>query len=278
MQEAQNCLVTALLPHYNTPELVKLCLRSLKRYSDLSQLKVIVIDNGSTDDSLDYLKSLDWITLLKRQPAANETPSQAHVRAMELGMQQVTTPYILSLHTDTIVNHPGWLDFLLQYIKQDDNIAGVGSWKLEYKPPIKRFFKAIERFWQLKIWFPLTGKGKGNIAGAGKNHYFLRSHCALYKTDLVKKYTDGFGDSGECAGKGMHRKLEAAGFKLIFIPSEELSRYMKHLNHATMILNPAIAGKKTGKPKAHRQLQRELKAINYKQILDDPSLDKGDKL
>jgi hypothetical protein len=273
IKNSENAVVTILLPHYRTPELAKLCLRSLKKHTDLNKIKVIVIDNNSADDSVDYLRSLQWITLIERETIDGESPSESHVRAMALGMEQVTTPYVLSLHTDTIVTSDSWLDFLLDSIQTEKAIAGVGSWKLEYKPPIKRWLKAIEGFWQLKIWYPITGQGSGNVVGAGKNHYFLRSHCALYKTDLVRQHTDGFGDSGECAGKGMHRKLAEQGFKLIFIPSEKLINYMTHLNHATMILNPEIAGKKTGKPKARKRIKKELRSIGYSQILNDNSLD-----
>jgi glycosyltransferase involved in cell wall biosynthesis len=273
IENRENAVVTILLPHYRTPELAKLCLRSLKKHTDLNKIKVIVMDNNSGDESIEYLRSLKWITLIERETVDGETPSESHVRAMALGMEQVTTPYVLSLHTDTVVTSDSWLEFLLQTIEAEENIAGVGSWKLEYKSPLRRWLKAIEEFWQLKIWYPITGQGSGKIVGAGKNHYFLRSHCALYKTDLVRQYTDGFGDSGECAGKGMHRKLAEKGFKLLFIPSNELINYMQHLNHATMILNPEIAGKKTGKPKARRRIKKELRSIGYSQILNDSSLD-----
>lgn len=269
----KTALVTILLPHYRTLELAKLCLRSLKKHTEVNKIKVIVIDNHSGDESLAYLRTLKWITLLEREAIAGESPSESHVRALELGMAQVDTPYVLSLHTDTVVTSNGWLDFLLDKFEAGENIAGVGSWKLEYKPLIKRWLKAIERFWQLNIWYRISGQGAGNVVGVGKNIYFLRSHCALYKTDLVRQYTDGFGDSGECAGKGMHRKLADKGFELLFIPSHELIKYMQHLNHATMILNPKIAGKKTGKSKARQRIMQELHAIGYNQILNDNSLD-----
>ncbi len=273
IENSENAIITILLPHYRTLELAKLCLRSLKAHTDLSKIKVIVIDNNSGDESVEYLRSLDWITLIERTTVDGETPSESHVGAMALGMEQVDTPYVLSLHTDTVVTSDDWLEFMLTTVESEENIAGVGSWKLEYKSPLRRWLKAIETFWQLKIWYPLTGQGSGNIVGAGKNHYFLRSHCALYKTDLVRKYTEGFGDSGECAGKGMHRKLAEQGFQLVFIPSAELINYMQHLNHATMILNPEIAGKKTGKPKARKRIMKELRSIGYSQILKNDSLD-----
>ncbi len=266
-------VVTILIPHYKTLKLTKLCLRSLKKFTDLSKVEVVVIDNYSGDDSSAYLKSLSWIKLLSRSKIEGESPSAAHARALDMALEFVKTKYVLSIHTDTIVISNEWLDFLLSRIGVEPDTAGVGSWKLEFKPPMKRFMKDIERFWQKNIWFPLVGKGVGRLEGLGENHYYLRSHCALYKTNLVQKYTDGFEDGGETAGKVLHRKLVDNGCRMEMIPSDDLSPYMRHLNHATMILNPEIAGKKTGSRKEYNRIKRELNSLEYEKILDDDDLD-----
>jgi len=266
-------LVTILLPHYKTLALAKLCLRSLKMHTDLNKVKVIVIDNNSGDESLDYLRSIKWITLIERKDIAGDEPAAMHSKALDLGMKSVDTPYVLSIHTDTIVTNDSWLDFLISKIEQSDKIAGVGSWKLEYVSPLKRFGKTIEEAFQTRIWFPLIGKKHSGIIGENGNFYYLRSHCALYRTDLIRKYTNGFFDEQQTAGKVIHRKLVENGFQMIFIEPMELFRYMKHLNHATMILNPEIAGKKTGTKKAYNRIMNELKAVHYDKILNDESLD-----
>ncbi len=266
-------LVTILLPHYKTLELAKLCLRSLKMHTDLSKIKVLAIDNNSGDESLDYLRSVKWISLIERSDIAGEEPAEMHSKALDIGMQSVVTPYVLSIHTDTIVTNNSWLDFLLGKIQLSEKIAGVGSWKLESVSPLKRFGKVIEEFLQQAIWFPLTKKKRSGIIGTGDNYYYLRSHCALYRTELIRKYTRGFSDEAQTAGKVIHRKLVENGFQMLFIEPHELSRYMKHLNHATMILNPAIAGKKTGTKKSYDRIMRELKSVQYDKILNDNSLD-----
>ena len=81
-----------------------------------------------------------------------------------------------------------------------------------------------------------------------------------------------FGD-GETAGKAIHKNLEKAGYKMLFIPSENLMKHMIHLDHATMILNPETGGRKTTKPAARRQLQKALNKIHYREILDSPMED-----
>ena len=47
-------MLTILLPNYKTPELTRLCLRSLRKYPDCSRIKVIAVDNASGDESVEY--------------------------------------------------------------------------------------------------------------------------------------------------------------------------------------------------------------------------------
>lgn len=272
--DVKSPLVTVLIPHYKTLELAKLCLRSIRRFTEPDKIRVVVIDNDSDDASLDYLRSLSWITLIERKNVAHESPALMHSKALDEGFELADTDFVLSIHTDTIVASPDWLSFLLEQITSADNIAGVGSWKLEHKSPVKRLGKKLEQWFQTRVWFPLSGRGGGAIAGHGDNHYYLRSHCALYRTALLREFGCTFSEGNETAGKALHRKLIERGYRMIFIPAEALSRYMKHLNHATMILNPEIAGKKTGKPGARKRILRQLHSVGYENIIGDETLDR----
>lgn len=256
-------MLTILIPNYKTPELTRLCLRSLRQYTDLSRVRVTVIDNASGDESVEYLRTLSWINLIERPEAEirGMTPARMHSSALDLALTRVDTPYVLSFHTDTIVLESGWLDYLMRRLERSENLAGVGSWKLEAVPLWKQIGKAVEDGVK-----KLLGRKRPEIR-------FLRSHCALYRTALLKKYTKGFGD-GECAGSSIHRHLLAAGYELEFLPVRELGHYIAHLNHATMILNPELKGARTGKKKSRRKLESRLQAENYRRILRDDSLDR----
>lgn len=43
--------VTIIIPNYRTVDLTKLCLRSLRRHTNLERVRVIVVDNDSQDAS-----------------------------------------------------------------------------------------------------------------------------------------------------------------------------------------------------------------------------------
>lgn len=111
------------------------------------------------------------------------------------------------------------------------------------------------------------------LEGLDQNHYYLRSHCALYRTDLIKKYGTGFSDGEEVAGKAMHRKLVQNGHSMLFLPSDLLLKYMDHINHATTVLNPELSRSQKSIVKGSKRIQKSLEEFNATQILQDTLLD-----
>ena len=264
-------LVTIVVPNYKTLQLTKLCLRLLRKHTDPGLAKVIVIDNDSQDASLDYLRTLSWIALIERKAIPGETPVQSHSRALDLALEKVRTPYVLSIHTDTLVKNQQWLPFLIKQIEKKATIAGVGSWKLEDKPVWRNALKLLERNLQL-MYVRLMGKTKHGLEGVGENFFYLRSHCALYRMDYLKKYNLHFSDGDQVAGKALHKALVDAGLEMIFLPSEVLIKYLDHINHATTVLNPHLSRQKSV-DKGMRRIKKNLARFNADMILRDASLD-----
>ena len=251
---------TIIIPNYKTPLLTRLCLRSLRKYTDSKRAKVIVVDNDSADESLEYLKSLKWITLIERKTVGESGP-QMHARALDDALALVDTDFFAVMHTDTIVLREDWLDFLLGEFTDAPKLAGVGSWKLERVSRAKIVGQKIEDFFR-----ELFTRRRH-----APEERYLRSHCAVYRTEPVKKLTRGF-DDGETAGKSLHRMLVAAGFEMRFLESATLGRYVAHLNHATMILNPTGSGR-TSKASSRHKLDDKMSNPAFTAILENDGLD-----
>ena len=75
------------------------------------------------------------------------------------------------------------------------------------------------------------------------------------------------------AGEAVHKKWVTAGFTMKFLASETLGRYIRHLNHATMILNPRPGDRKTSKKKARKRIAKELGFSGYRELISG----EGDK-
>lgn len=264
--------VTILVPNYKTLTLTKLCMRLLRKYTKANLAHVIVIDNDSQDDSLEYLRTLKWIELIERKAIPGESAVQGHARALDDALLRVKTPYVLSIHTDTLVKRADWLEFLLDHFKKNPKLAGIGSWKLESKTWLQRALKRIERTIQLAA-YRLTGNTQHVLEGVGKNYYYLRSHCAMYRMDLLRELDLHFGDGDMVAGKEMHKRLVEAGYDMQFLPSEILIAYLDHINHATTVLNPHLSTRQKSVDKGLRRIQRNLDRMQADAILKDELLD-----
>lgn len=264
--------VTILIPNYKTPEITKICMRLIRRHTDLSRAEIIVIDNNSNDASLEYLKTLPWITLLERKTDQPETAPLSHSRALDLALDQVTTPYVLSIHTDTFVKNADWLNVLLAPLKHNPKLAGVGSWKLESKSRLQMLGYQFEQLWKafLSKYFGYSGYRADRLDVSAR---YLRSHCAMYRTDIIKELNTNFSDDEQTAGKIMHQKMITAGYEMLFLDSGELGRYVDHLNHATMVLNPELGSSEQMRKDGNKRIKDKLRGIDANAILANVNLD-----
>ena len=69
-------MITVLLPNYKTPELTRLCLRSLRKYTDFTKLQVLAVDNASGDESVEY-----WIPFTVNSSAFAPTNVKSNKKA-----------------------------------------------------------------------------------------------------------------------------------------------------------------------------------------------------
>ena len=256
--------VTIIIPNYKTYDLAKICLRLIRKNTDLSKAHIIVVDNNSNDESTRYLTKLKWIEFIHRKGISNESGPMSHARALDLGLKRVKTPYVAVIHTDTFIIHPGWLNYILKSFK-DKSVGGVGSWKLEHKNLIKKIGEKIEFI--IKKLF----KAKINKERFNKDYHYLRSHCAFYRTKYIKQVESSFSDRNESPGKVLHEKLKKAGYKMIFLESKKLLNYVDHVNHATLAINKMK--KKKADKKALKKILNFYKRKDVIDVIDDESLD-----
>jgi len=114
-----------IIPVYNCLEYTRACLEALFEDRSRTSFEIIVIDNGSSDETPVFLASLtDKLTVLS--PGENLGFS----RANNLGAHRASGRYLVLLNNDT-VPEAGWLDAMLETAESDPRIAVVGA-KLLY--------------------------------------------------------------------------------------------------------------------------------------------------
>jgi O-antigen biosynthesis protein len=107
-----------IIPIYNQGRLTARCLDTIVEHSE--DYRLILIDNGSTDDELKY-----W--LYNRLPAVyirNER-NRGFVKAVNQGLKMVIAPFVVIMNNDTEVVE-GWLEKLSEPFQYDCSIGAVG--------------------------------------------------------------------------------------------------------------------------------------------------------
>lgn len=109
------CSVVIL--NWNGEKTLRQFLPSVLEHTQLPDVEIVVADNGSTDDSLDYLKT---------QPVRIIVLSENYGFAggYNHAMEQVDAEYVVLLNSDVEVT-PHWLDGMLSYMDTHPDILAV---------------------------------------------------------------------------------------------------------------------------------------------------------
>ncbi|HET6550821.1 MAG TPA: glycosyltransferase family 2 protein [Solirubrobacter sp.] len=107
--------VAVAIPSWNTIDFLPACLESLGGQG--VELEVLVVDNGSADRSLDFLRREN----VRHVALPNNTGFAA---AVNLAVARTSAPAILVLNTDTVLE-PGCVAELLAALQADATLAGV---------------------------------------------------------------------------------------------------------------------------------------------------------
>jgi len=114
----------------------KPCLESLKKYTDLTDKEVIVVSNGSTDGTADYVRSLgNPFKVLEYKDALG------YPKANNEGIRASKGDYIILLNNDTILleqQKDAWIKDLLEPFSSDS--VGIVAPLIEFNREVGRYF------------------------------------------------------------------------------------------------------------------------------------------
>jgi len=113
-------LVSVVIVNYNVKDFLLQCLRSLQQSSVASDTEIIVVDNDSSDGSLEFLKPLF--------PDVTFIASKENIgfgRANNLGINIAKGEFILLLNPDTIVSE-NTLEKMAEYMRSHSEVGMCG--------------------------------------------------------------------------------------------------------------------------------------------------------
>ena len=172
--------VSIVIPNYNGKHFLEDCLRSVFA-QDIEDQEVIVVDNGSTDGSLEYLNTYPGVRTIAMDK------NYGFCGAVNAGIKAAKSDYVILLNNDTEVDK-NFAKELLNAIRADEKIFSCSSKMVQFHDRT-RMDDAGDYYCALGWAF---GRGKGG---------------------LVENYDEPVNIFAACAGAAIYRKkmLESLG-------------------------------------------------------------------
>ncbi len=146
-------MVTIIIPNYNGHAFLADCLEALKPQLN-EKVHVLVVDNGSTDGSVELLKSCNFIENIFLPE------NTGFCGAVNAGILASKTKYVILLNNDTKVLM-GYVDSLIEAMEQDESIFSASARMLQMHAP-ELIDDAGDEYCALG-WAFARGKGKAAV-------------------------------------------------------------------------------------------------------------------
>lgn len=171
--------VSVVIPTLNRLDELKKCIGALEK-QDLrsSEFEIIVVDNGSKDGTVEFLKEKAGEGALRFMVQDKPGASAARNRAV-----RASEARFIAFTDDDCIPDPDWLSSLLAGFPVGGKCAGVGGPIVPQNPD-----NIISRFWHSRRVWDSMGKGGRTLHIPTMNVLFLRSvllEVGIFDEDIV---------------------------------------------------------------------------------------------
>jgi GT2 family glycosyltransferase len=216
--------VSIVVVNFNRCDLLKTCLRSVAAQT-FTKFEVIVVDNGSTDSSIEFLRSLEEAQLTVVALPEN----RGFAGGCNAGIRVAQGRYIATLNNDAEA-HPRWLEELVPVMESSSEIGMCAS-----KILLSRDRTRIDKVGHLMYPDGLNhGRGSGERDGGEYDNpcevLFPDGAAALYRRSMLDEiglFDELFFAYGDDADLGLRARL--AGWTCRYVPTA----VVYHIHSAT---------------------------------------------
>ena len=173
--------VSVVTPNYNGEKFLKTFFESLNNDSEFIG-EVIIVDNGSTDNSKEYIRNNTFnfpVKLIENEENLGFAP------AVNQGISQAEYEYIFSLNNDTEIEK-GSIKALIDLMSSDDNIFSLQAKMLQYNN--KELIDDVGDEYNLLAWTKKTGENHNSSEYTEVCEIFSAcAGAAMYKKSLLNE-------------------------------------------------------------------------------------------
>lgn len=181
--------ITVVIPNYNGMKYLKECFEALDAQQDAPAYRVLVVDNGSTDGSVEYIRAYAESHLGEnyRYELITLTENTGFCHAVNVGIAAADGPYVVLLNNDTKVA-PDFLRALYERMEECPEAFSASA--------------------SMRMW-----DAPELLDGAGDNYCVLGWAYARGKGRAAKQYEKPCEIFASCGGAAIYRReiLEKIG-------------------------------------------------------------------
>ncbi len=222
--------LSIIIVNLNTKDLTVGCMRSIEKEAKDLSFEVLLTDNGSTDGSVEALRSITKEKYWKnRFTLILNDKNTGYAKANNQGIKKAKGKYILLLNNDTIV-HKGSLQALLKFAEKTPDAGVIGSKLLNIDGSLQsscfRFptiGRAIREYWlgEKGLFEKFAPQGKAPVTvDAVVGAVFLITPEAKKRVGILdERYFAYFEDIDYC------RQTWKRGLKVYYLPGSVITHY-----------------------------------------------------
>lgn len=154
--------ISIVIPAYNEQHYIGPCIQSIQELQSKDILEIIVVDNNSTDATIETAKKFQGVTVLSE-------PQKGPAYARQRGFLASKGDYVAFVDADSRVPR-GWVEKIkTEFTKDPALVCLSGPFRYYDLPPVKKFFAEL-------LW-----------AVAAKPVYWVTGFAALFANCVVKR-------------------------------------------------------------------------------------------
>ena len=181
-KEKKSCMekekdVTILIPVYNAKKSIKETLESIKKQKYCGNIYTIIIDDGSTDGSLELLKSMN----LDDKTTVLELEHKGKAFALNEALKHVKTEYTITVDSDTVLHPLAVRNIMHKLVNSNEKTAATAGC-LFVKNAKKSFITKLQE-WDYTLGIFGVKLYQGNYSST----LVAQGAFSAYKTKLLKQ-------------------------------------------------------------------------------------------
>ncbi|HAS80959.1 MAG: family 2 glycosyl transferase [Candidatus Nomurabacteria bacterium GW2011_GWE1_32_28] len=161
MEKEKDFKISLIIPAYNEEKYIGLCLDSVLKNSNGKIFEIIVVDNNSTDKTIEIVKRYKEIKIIKEE-------KKGAIRARQKGFLESKGDILAFIDADTKML-PNWTQQIIDEFKKDKNLVCLSGPYVYYDISTWKSF-LVKFFWIISI--PV---------------YWIMGYMAIFGNLVIKK-------------------------------------------------------------------------------------------